>query len=65
MKSPKTFWRAVFIIGFFLSLLAFYQTIQQGNALGIAILRSKWVFLLGMNLLAAIGMWIRSPAVTR
>ena len=55
MKSSKTFWQAVFIIGLFLSLLAFYQTIQQGNAMGIAILRSKWVFLLGLYLLVAVG----------
>ncbi len=55
MKSSKTFWQTFFIFGLFLSLLAFYQTIQQGNAMGIAILRSKWVFLLGLYLLVAAG----------
>jgi hypothetical protein len=54
MKSSKTFWQAVFIIGLFLSVLAFYQTVQQGNAMGIALLRSKWVFLLGLNMLVAV-----------
>jgi hypothetical protein len=53
MKSSKTFWQTFFIVGLFLSLLAFYQTIQQGNAMGIAILRSKWVFLLGLYMLVA------------
>jgi len=55
MKSPKTFWQAIFIIGIFLSALAFYQTVQQGNAMGIALLRSKWIFLLGMFVFAAMG----------
>jgi len=55
MKSPKTFWQAFLTFGLFLSLLAFYQTVQQGNALGIAILRSKWVFLLGLYLFTAVG----------
>jgi len=55
MKSSKPFWQVVFTAGLFLSLLAFYQTIQQGNALGIAILCSKWVFLLGLYLLVAMG----------
>ena len=53
MQSPKAFWKAYLVFGILLSLLAFYQTIQQGNAMGIAILRSKWVFLLGLYLLVA------------
>jgi hypothetical protein len=55
MKSPKTFWQAIFITGFFLSVLAFYQTIQQGNVMGIAIFRSKWIVLLGVFVLTAAG----------
>jgi len=55
MKSSKPFWLAIFIIGFFLSWLAFFQTIQQGNAMRIAILHSKWVFLLGLYWLVAAG----------
>jgi len=47
MKASKPFWQAVFISGLFLSALAFYQTLERGHALGIDILRSKWVFLLG------------------
>lgn len=55
MRSSKTFWQTFLIFGLLLSLLAFYQTIQQGNAMGIAILRSKWVFLLGLYLFVAAG----------
>jgi hypothetical protein len=55
MKSSKPFWQAVLVIGFLLSWLAFYQTIQQGNAMGIAILRSKWVFPLVLYLLVSVG----------
>ena len=47
-EGIRRFWQTIFILGIFLSALAFYQTIQQGNAMGIAIHRSKWVFLLGL-----------------
>jgi hypothetical protein len=53
MKSSLSFWRTYLILGFLLSGLAYYQTIQQGNTMGIDILHSKWLFLLGLYILAA------------
>jgi hypothetical protein len=55
MTSSRTFWQTFIIFGLLLSLLAFYQTIQQGNAMGVILLRSKWVFLLGLYVLVAAG----------
>ena len=55
--TPKTFWKTFVAATILLSILAIYQTVQQGFALDIIIWRSKWIFLLGlfaMNIIAGI-----------
>ena len=61
--ATKKFLQTFLWASVLLSALAIFQTIQQVNELGIILLRSKWIFLLGifaLNIAAAIAFLLSS-----